>query len=159
MDEIIFGVVREVEDDKKRVLVLIDDIEKLLKQIISSDECDFIFYKELIDPMKDAWKKVSERFNDLKNNTINTNIEILSNHGLTGSEIHFKISVINHAGKQFYNYLSERAYPLANRWLKKLLEALDKFLISLFDAVGGSGAIGEYKSFMESSIDDGIWIY
>lgn len=53
--------------------------------------------------------------------------------------------------------MPQRIVPLVGIWLKKLLEALDKFLTSLLDALGGSGAIGEYKSFMESSINDGPW--
>ena len=159
MDEIVFGEVHHNGSDKNRVLALVDNLQNLLQQITQTQECDFMFYQDRISPMKEAWGVVSERFEEIKLNTKEASIDALQNHGLTGSELKYKISVINHAGKQFYFYLTRRVYPLVNRWFKKLLETLDKFLTSLLDAVGGSGAIGEYKSFIESSIDDGVWVY
>lgn len=107
--------------------------------------------------MKEAWGSVSERFYELKENVSQAAMSSLDDHGLTGTELQYKLSVINHAGERFVYFLSRRVVPLVGVWLKKLLEALDKFLTSLLDAVGGSGAIGEYKSFMESSINDGPW--
>ncbi len=156
MEQIIFGKVNEGSGDRNRLMKLVHNLEHLLKQITEGEECDHLFYNELLLPMKEAWPTVSNKFDELKNKLDKSPIEVLSYHGLTEKELQFKIAVINHAGGYFFHYLSAQVYPLANRWLIKLLEALDKFLTSLLDAVGGSGAIGEYKSFMESSIDDGI---
>ena len=157
MEIIRFGDIREDGEDKERVEKTVHQLEYLLKQIIESDECDFIFFQDLLKPMKEAWGRVSQRFYDLKYKVSESHVSALEEHGLTGSELQYKLSVINHAGERFFYFLSQRVVPLVGIWLKKLLEALDKFLTSLLDAVGGSGAIGEYKSFMESSIKDEPW--
>lgn len=157
MEEIRFGLAREEGDDKETVQKVVHQLEYLLQQIVEGEECDFVFFRELIAPMKEAWGPVSERFLELKENVSRAEPISLEDHGLTGTELQYKLSVINHAGERFFYFLSQRVVPLVGIWLKKLLEALDKFLTSLLDAVGGSGAIGEYKSFMESSINDGPW--
>lgn len=157
MEKIQFGLIRDGGDDKERVEKVVHQLEYLLQQIVDGDECDFVFFRELLNPMKEAWGSVSERFFELKENVSQSHLDTLEEHGLRGPELQYKLSVINYAGERFFYFLSQRVVPLVGIWLKKLLEVLDKFLASLLDAVGGSGAIGEYKSFMESSIDDGPW--
>jgi hypothetical protein len=157
MEKLYFGEIGENGGDKERVEKTVHQIRSLLKQIIESDECDFIFFQDLLNPMKKAWVPVSERFLELERKVSESSDSALQEHGLTGLELKYKLSVINYASNYFFDFLSKKNAPLAVIWLKKLLEALDKFLSSLLDAIGCSGAIGEYKSFMESSIDDTQW--
>ena len=83
------------------MLALVENLQNLLQKVIQTQECDFMFYQDLISPMKKAWGVLSERFEEIKLNTKEASIVALQNHGLTGSELKFKISVINHTGNNF----------------------------------------------------------
>lgn len=153
MKKIKFGRGSNTLSDEKRIMEFIGDVKEFLNEIVNTDDnAQRMFYPILVRPMRDAWPNVSPRFDILKNSLKLTSNNKLRDHGLTGNELEFKFSVIRYLSKKFFDNFPN-SFSIAKIWLKKLLEALDKLLKSIFDAVGGGGAIGEYKDFIESCID------
>jgi len=177
MAEARFGI---GEGDRGRILHFASELQSFISELIDEDRGENIYFvAELYRPMAAAWKLSGQHFQDLYLRIENVGDDELFKHGLRGRELEFKLAVINYLWSKFAD-LKELPpeegikripwlfwYPsvaikasFSNylRWLlKRLLEAIDKLLTSVLDAVGASGAVAEFKDFMESSIDiDGL---
>ncbi len=172
MAESRFGV---GENDKDRILNFVNELEKFLEEIIRTDGGNnSYFISDLYPSMLSAWEMQRNHFRKIKAKIGAVSIENLERHGLLGSELEFKFSGINYLWSDFSSFttlsdeeverkllplfwppmLIRHPRKLYLRWLlKTLLEAIDKVLPSILDAIGASGAVAEFKGFMESSID------
>ena len=175
MTELRFGI---GDNDKDRLVNFVKEIESFINEIIEEDRGkNLYFITELVEPMKAAWDMRERHFKEIYSCIENVNNNELTKHGLQGSELEFKLSVINHLWSKFITlkalpegktkkryapikplyfkkYIGFIPYILYLRWLlKRLLESIDKLLTSLLDAIGASGAVSEFKDFLESSID------
>ncbi len=129
-------------------------IKDLLSPLISDSENDHFFYDETRESMRLAWDSVERRFEDYAELVKGASTDDLENHGLTESELAFKFAAINFVAGRFYALGDGSSLGQRRRWLKKLLEIIDKLLKSILDAIPGGGAISEYKDFCESLIPD-----
>ena len=170
------------DSDRDRILNFVSETRNFIAEIIDEDGGQGLYFvSSLHPPMRAAWESVDERFEELSLDTQNADKTALSSHGLIGDELAFKLAVVNYRWSNFQSFRNlpqgEKSRAIENsyafplwiserielswiylRWLlKMLLEAVDKLLSSILDAVGATGAIGEFKDFVESAIDtDGV---
>jgi hypothetical protein len=104
--------------------------------------------------MRDAWPTTRERISAYMQIVLEADIEPLQEHGLTEVELWFKLYVLDFHGRRFTSQFRESTLPVRRKLGKRLLDAIDKVLKSLFSAVPGGGAIGEYKDICETIIPD-----
>ena len=101
--------------------------------------------------MREAWPEISERCDWYSQRVSEASEESvpLRRHGLVGFQLEFKFAAIHFIANRFF----ESEEP---SWLKRLLEAIDKLLKSLLQAIPGGEAIAEFKDIVESLIDTRI---
>jgi hypothetical protein len=112
-----------------------------------------IFVPGLVDSMRKAWvgdvagTSASERFDAARTAVAETPEKTLVAYGLTGTALHFKMSVLLHWA-EIYNAEGGR------KFLGKLIELIDVVLKSLFKAAGVDDALEELKDFIWGSVKD-----
>ena len=164
------------QNDRQKLNSFVNETELFLNEVLNEDRGENVYFiSELYRPMMAAWEVMGRHFKDIITNIDKTSDELLIQHGLTGTELQFKLRVINYLWSKFADFrepppeegakvvpkifwhpkiIAIHPFQYYLRWLLKiLLEAIDKLLISILDATGASGAAAEFKSFMESCID------
>jgi hypothetical protein len=154
MEKIKFG---SGNSDHERLVNFVDSLERFMEQLIKEASGKGYFIPGFDDDYSSAWSELKPSFSALLHATVKANPDALQLHGLYGSQLNFKLNVINHFADSFFELSSGGwgSTDKVRKLLKKLLEAIDKFLASLIDAVGAGGAVAEYKDFLESIIEDG----
>ena len=152
LDEIAFGKKGAKPAEQLSTIVL--QLEELLSQLMENPEFDEYFYGDVRQSMCKAWKSVAPRFEAYAAAVQEAAESDLATHGLTGDELEFKVEAINFVARRFFKLGELSTLSRRKKWLRKLLEIIDKLLKSILDAVPGGGAISEYKDFCESLIPD-----
>jgi hypothetical protein len=121
----------------------------LLDQIVT-EWSDLLFHDEYREPLRAAWAELKpnaeqdiERFNPRKSDTA----EHLARAGLTGAQLDLKL-------KGFSAALNKFRVVGTVKWLKKVLEWINKILKSLIGVIPGADAIDEIKGVIEELLDD-----
>ena len=134
-------------NDKQLVERFLTNLRDFLDEII--EEHDELFAKQLISPMRDAWKDAKPRFNEVLEKLKHTDESVLKHHGLTGPELTFKLKVVEYLWENFRsNFLG--------KVLKRLLKAMDNVLDSILAALGLPNPIKEMKDGVDASIVNGL---
>lgn len=141
---VVFPQFRGGEEGPRSALVsFVRAVHDFLDELVHDPRNERLFLEQLLGPMRQAWREVEEQryFADVE-----SGIERLSDHGLFGWQVAFKLAVI----RFFY----QRYLEVGKSVLKKLLDIIDDLLKSILDAIGGGGAIAEIKDFIKDSIDE-----
>ena len=142
--------------DRQRLAHCIDTLNVFLDEILRENRERQYFIPGFEEAYLSAWEELQLHFLESKETILKDRNIKLYDHGLYGRQLDFKFAVINHFSRLFFEAASNTREPSkrVNGILKKLLETIDKLLRSIFDAIGAGGAIGEFKDFLETLVDD-----
>ncbi len=154
MDLIEFG---NGDNERDRLLHFADQLETFLKALLSESRDRRYFIDGFQESYFAAWEELPIHFEFLREAIRFAEPVDFLLHGLSGNQLNFKFKVINHFSTSFANASNNNNYSntFTNSILFKFMGSLDKLLASIMDAVGAGGAVGEFKDFMESLVDDG----
>lgn len=144
------------DGERAQLVHFTDQLELFLETLLNESRDRNYFISGFQESYFAAWEELSIHFEFLREAIrFAEPIDFLL-HGLTGNQLKFKFKVINHFSALFTEASNSRnrSGRFTNMMLGKLMESLDKLLKSIMDAVGAGGAVGEFKDFMESLIDD-----
>ena len=151
MEPITFGLTDA--QPGQQLAQFVRQLRALLLFLVNDEDCSNLFYSEMLPGMREAWPEVEPRFEPYANRVSDANPELLAHHGLTGGQLRFKFNAVNFIASRFFeHFFSGNEISMARKWLKKLLEIIDKLFRSLLAAVPGGGAIEEYKDIAESLV-------
>lgn len=108
---------------------------------------NYLFYDELRPVMRAAWEEVREHFDRAYGALQEVSDNRLWLHGLTGSQLGFKLGVVNWIGQRYARLDGKSLF-------RKLIDAIDTLLESILDALGVGGAISEFKDAMRDAVED-----
>lgn len=153
MERITFGLTGAPAELQLEEFVM--QLERLLKSLVFHEKYSNLFYPDMLPQMRDAWLEVEPRFLEYTVMVSKVKPEVLKLHGLTGHQLRFKFDAINFIASRFFkHFFNGNNISITRKWLKKLLEIIDKLFRSLLTAVPGGGAIEEFKDITESLIPD-----
>lgn len=106
-----------------------------------------LFEMEQIAFFPEALSEVQrdQHFNRLQNLVAEASVGAISQHGLYGAQLRWKLSNINF---HFVRFIEQRSASLLDR----LLSSIDTLLDSLLDAVPGGSAVKELKEAVQDSL-------
>ena len=146
-----FPEFRAGDDARKALISFLYAVHDFLDELVQSNR-DLhgrpLFLEQLLDAMRQAWQEVNqqEHFPRVANGIGNLSDEQLHNHGLSGRQLTFKLSVIR--------FFHGRYLSAGKGILRKFLNIIDDLLKSVLEAVGAGGAISEIKDFIKDSVDE-----
>jgi hypothetical protein len=103
-----------------------------------------LFHPALLPEMRAAWSDALPMFQLVANRIESLEDSTITDHGLSGVQLRFKLSVIRFL---YGSYLRFGA-----RYLRRLIGAIDTLLKSTLSALGAGEGITEIKEFIEHSL-------
>jgi|SRR6185295_290092 len=134
-------------DDRARLQSFVTDVRSLLEWLVEEGKDrrgHDLFYEDLREPMKEAWKEVQPQFLAV-DQLIQGDLGVLQEHGLEGAQLKFKFLTVKKRFQEFW----ERGGREVLKWL---LEAIDNVLDSILDAIGAGSAVKEIKEGIKHAI-------
>ena len=132
------------DDPRPTLIAFVRGLEDFLGEIVETGRDPLgepLFWPELFEEMRPAWNEVREHFPRVIQRLGDISPGQIFEHGLGGRQLRFK-------KKQKCKNCEGKGL------LKKIIDILDDLLDSILDAIGGGGAIKEFKDFVKDSVED-----
>ncbi len=136
--------------DRNTLLSFLQFYQKFLSELLETGrdaKGDFLFVKELFQPIKMAWEEMDNHFNMAATALKNVSDDRLVMYGLYGEQLKLKIAVLARANNKFTKFGGKSL-------LRRLLDTIDNLLGSILGAIGVGDALAEVKDSIKDSIDD-----
>jgi hypothetical protein len=134
-------------DSQERLELFLRSVRAFLGGLISSNEDPLgneVFHEVFLDDLRSAWAEVQEHFESAMAGIAKVPNEDLHRHGLDGSQLRLKFSVV-----RFY---FGRFLKMGREALKSVLDPIDVVLNSVATVVPAVGAIVEIKDTVKSCV-------
>ena len=133
--------------DVERLCLFVEDIRKFINDALYNFQ--ELFISNLVGFYNEVWYTETnlERFSELTRAIRETDLNVLSSHGLLGAELSLKLATANTWYERFI------AFPGMGIF-KRVIDAIDTLLDSIIAAVGSGGAIKELKDTLRNILND-----
>ncbi len=136
---------------RKDIFEFVVKVHDFLREIISKPigEAGLLFIEPMLPELLAAWTEFTENFQIQKAEQLvfRTSAVTLQAHGLYGTQLRAKLSLVRFRFEQFSLHKTKKA-------LLKLIDAIDTLLSSILSATGIDEALKELKELLRDSVDD-----
>lgn len=142
----------QAHDARARLFEFIEELYNFLQKTVTEPydrESKLLVLEEMMPELREAWLHFDEDFNwdNAKDTIFKAPANHLESHGLYGSQLRAKLSLIRIRARRFFDSITKKG-------LLKLIDAYDTLLDSVIAATGLDGAIKEMKDLLRNSVDD-----
>ncbi len=131
--------------DRDRVLAFVTDVYGMLDMLVERRQ--EYFPAAFGDLIRDAWQEVAEQRGRVRDAVGSISDKQLASVGLTGRQLDLKLAIFDDWKKRFLE-------SGGKRFLKKLLDWIDKILASISIVQPLVHALIEFKQSLESLLDE-----
>ena len=136
--------------DRDALKNFVESTQSLLDELVrygGPEKAPRLIPKDITELMEAAWPPVNSELTRLSERIANAPESSLISHGLYGAQLKFKLAVIDRIRRRFFASISEK-------WLKRLLKAIDNLIDSLSAALGIGAMAKEFKVAIEDLLEE-----
>lgn len=140
-----------IQDRERLIEFLGDTLSLIAELLVEGKDCrgHRVLPAEFLPAFRAAWREFNEQFSFER---VQTTIRLTPNErlvwaGLYGAQLELKLSTVANLRSQYFS-------SGGGRWLKKLLDAIDRLLDSLIAATGIDEALKELKDILSDNIEE-----